>query len=127
MVGRLVKLASLAIVAGFLVYELGSPLWLRWEVGRRAASIADHAAEEFSRTADSNRAEELAENEAQDHDLLLVSFEMIEGEQGAVRVKVRRTIAAFVLDDLGPTRSWYHATATGSSVSERPFRDDEEE
>lgn len=127
MLGRLVKLASIAVVVGFLVYELGSPLWLRWEVGRRAASIADHAAEEFGRTADSSRAEELAEEEAEKHDLVLVSFEMIPGEQGEVRVKVTRAVSAFVLDELGPTRSWYHASASGTSVSDRPFDIDDEE
>lgn len=122
---RMVKLASLAIVVGVLVYELGAPLYLRWDLDRGANRIADKAAAEFKRTHDSNKAEDVARAQAAKRHMLLKRFRVLTDPRDAVSVTVTKQIRAFVLDDVGATDDWYIATRTADSETVRPFHADE--
>jgi len=118
---RVVRLAAIAVVVGFLFFELGTPFWLRYDIDRGSNKIADLAADEFARTRDSSKAERVAEEEAAERHMILRSFTILGNPKDAVRVKVTKRVSVFVLDDWGPTDDWYIATNTADSRRIKAF------
>lgn len=118
---RVVRIAAIAIVVGFLVYELGAPLWLRYDLDRGADKVADLAADEFKRTRSSSKAEDVAGEEAAKRHMILRDFRILGDPKDAVRITVTKRVDGFVLDEWGPTNDWFIATRTADSTRIKPF------
>jgi len=92
----LVKIAAGVAIAGFLVVELGSPLWTRASLDGTAHDAANDAAHEYFQTHDEAFARQTATKDAED--------------KGA-------RLDAFSIDDkFSQTRHWYDVRVSASAT-----------
>jgi hypothetical protein len=114
--GWLMKLVLGILVAGLVVFELGSPLVTRTQIDGVAHDMADSAAFELLERQNLERAREVAQKIADEEDVVLESFTV---DHRGLRVTVLRKARSLVLKKWDQTKTWYdvRVTATASTAN----------
>jgi hypothetical protein len=113
--GWLVKIVLGFVLVGLAVVELGAPLVTRAQIDTVAHDAADSAALDLLDHQDLERARAVAQEIADDQDVVLESFTV---DNRGLRVTVARKAWSLVLKKWDKTDSWYdvRVTATASTA-----------
>lgn len=113
--GWLLKIVLSFVAVGLLVVELGAPLVTRAQIDGVAHDAADSAALDLLDHKDLERARKVAQDIADDKDVVMESFTV---DNRGLRVTVARKAWSLVLKKWDKTESWYdvRVTATASTA-----------
>lgn len=114
--GWLLKIVLSFVVAGLIIAELGAPLVTRAQIDGVAHDAADNAALDLLDHNDLERARAVAQEIADDKDVVLEAFTV---DQRGVRVTVARKSWSLVLGKWDTTRSWYDVRVTATATKVR--------
>ena len=115
MIGRwLIKLVVGIALFGFLVIELGSPLITRATLDGQAHDAANDAAHELFQSHSEDRAQVIAQQDADNDHAKLAIFRI--DEQGTVHVTLSKQARSYVLYKFKPTRDWYNVRVSASAA-----------
>jgi hypothetical protein len=109
------KIALVIAVIGFAVIEVGSPLVVRVSLDSSAHETADDAAQEFTHTRSPEKAQAVAQEDADREHAQLQKFDI--DAQGIVRVTLFKQAKSYVLHNFEQTRSWYDVRVNASAAS----------
>lgn len=112
--GWLLKIVIAIAVVGFLVIELGSPVWTRAQLDDVAHDIADEAAFDLKRTNDPAVTRAEAEKLASAKDVTLTAFEIRDAQH--VYVTVYRQAKSYLLRRFDQTRDWYDISVKADAL-----------
>jgi hypothetical protein len=107
------KLVVGIALAGFIAFELGSPLVTKAILDGQAHDAANDAAHEYFQNHDGDRAKAIAQQDADDDHATLAAFDI--DEQGTVRVTLSKQAKSYVLHKFGPTKDWYDVRISASA------------
>ena len=110
----LLKLVIGIAIAGFVLFELGSPLVTRTIVDGQAHDAATDAAKDYFSGHDVDKARAAAQHDADGDVATLAAFTV--DEQGTVHVTLSKKAKSYVLHNFGPTKHWYDVSVTASAV-----------
>ena len=110
--GWLLKIVLSLVVVGLLLVELGSPLVTRVQIDGIAHDAADSAALALLDQNNVERARAIAQEIADDGDVVLESFTV---DQGGLRVTVARKAWSLVLKKWDKTETWYDVRVTATA------------
>lgn len=110
----LLKLVIGIAVVGFALFELGSPLVTKVILDGEVHDAANDAAHEYFQNHDHDRAQAVAQQDADDDHAKLDAFD-IDG-QGTVHVTLSKQAKSYVLHNFGPTKDWYTVTLSATAV-----------
>jgi hypothetical protein len=110
----LVKLVIGIAIAGFVLFEVGSPLVTRTILDGQAHDAATDAAKDYFSGHDVGRAQAVAQQDADGDGAQLTAFD-VDG-QGTVRVTLSKKAKSYVLHNFGPTKHWYDVNVTASAT-----------
>jgi len=113
--GWLMKIVLSFVLVGVLAVELGAPLVTRAQIDGVAHDAADSAALDLLDHNDLERARAVAQEIADDKDVVLESFTV---DNRGLRVTVARQAWSLVLKKWDKTKTWYdvRVTATASTA-----------
>jgi hypothetical protein len=113
--GWLVKIVLSLALVGLAVVELGAPLVTRAQIDSVAHDAADNAALDLLDHNDLERARAVAQDIADEQDVVLESFTV---DNRGLRVTVSRQAWSLVLKKWDRTKTWYdvRVTATASTA-----------
>jgi hypothetical protein len=108
----LAKVVGGIAIAGFVVVELGSPLWTKAQLDGTAHDAANDAAYTLERTNSRDQAYAAAVEDVDQGGARLDEFFV--DEAGAVHVTVSKRAKSYLLHNFERTRDWYevHLRAT---------------
>jgi len=110
----LVKLVLGIAIAGFVLFELGSPLVTRTMLDGQAHDAATDAAKDYFSGHDVGKAQAVAQQDADGDGATLAGF-TVDG-QGTVHVTLSKKAKSYVLHNFGPTKHWYDVSVTASAT-----------
>jgi hypothetical protein len=110
----LLKLIIGIAVAGFLLFELGSPLVTKTILDGQAHDAATDAAKDYFSGHDVAKAQAVAQQDADGDGATLAAFTV--DEQGTVHVTLSKKAKSYVLHNFGPTKHWYDVSVTASAT-----------
>ncbi|MGI8685341.1 MAG: hypothetical protein ACR2MO_09685 [Acidimicrobiales bacterium] len=110
--GWLVKIVLSFVLVGLLVVELGAPLVTRTQIDGVAHDAADSAALDLLDHNDLTRARQVAQDIADDKDVILESFTV---DNRGLRVTVARQAWSLVLKKWDRTETWYDVRVTATA------------
>ncbi|HEX2700370.1 MAG TPA: hypothetical protein VHM89_09245 [Acidimicrobiales bacterium] len=110
--GWLFKIVASFVLVGLLVVEIGSPLVARAQIDGVAHDAADSAALELLDHNDVERARAVAQEIADDNDVVLEVFTV---DQRGLRVTVMRKAWSLVLKKWDKTKTWYDVRVTATA------------
>ena len=110
----LVKLVIGIAIAGFVAFELGSPLVTRTILDGQAHDAATDAAKDYFSGHDVGKAQAVAHQDADGDGAKLAAFSV--DEQGTVHVTLSKKAKSYVLHNFGPTKHWYDVSVTASAT-----------
>jgi hypothetical protein len=110
----LLKLVIGIALAGFVAFELGSPLVTNAILDGQAHDAADDAAREAFQSRDADRARAVAQQDADNDRAKLVAFNI--DDQGIVHVTLSKQAKSYVLHNFGPTKDWYDVRVSASAT-----------
>lgn len=111
-VGWLVKIVLSLVLTALVIVEAGSPLITRAQIDGVAHDAADSAALELLDRNDLERARDVAQEIADDHDVVLESFTV---DQRGLRVTVARKAWSLVMKKWDKTKTWYDVRVTATA------------
>ena len=110
----LLKLVIGIAVAGFVLFELGSPLVTKAILDGNAHDAANDAAHEYFQNHDADRARAVAQQDADGDHAKLDDFRI--DDQGTVHVTLSKQARSYLLHNFGPTKDWYAVQVNASAV-----------
>jgi hypothetical protein len=110
----LLKLVIGIALVGLVLFELGSPFITKAILDGQVHDAANDAAHEYFQNHDRDRAQAVAQQDADDDHATLTAFDI--DEQGTVRVTLSKQARSYVLHNFGPTKDWYTVKITASAV-----------
>jgi len=114
--GWLMKIVVSFVLVGLVLVEVGSPLVTRGQIDGVAHDAADSAALDLLDHNDPERARQVAQDIADDKDVVLEAFTI---DQRGVRVTVVRQAWSLVLKKWDRTKSWYDVRVTATATKAR--------
>ena len=112
--GWLIKLVVGIALAGFVLFELGSPLVTRTILDGQAHDAATDAAKDYFSGHDVGKAQAVAQQDATTDGATLAAFTV--DDQGTVHVTLSKKAKSYVLHNFGPTKHWYDVSVTASAT-----------
>ena len=112
--GWILKLVIGIAVAGLVLFEVGSPVVTGVMLDGQAHDAASDAAKDYFSGHDVNKAQAVAQQDADTDGAKLEHFD-VDG-QGTVHVTLSKQAKSYVLHNFGPTKSWYTVRKTASAV-----------
>ena len=112
--GWLVKIALGLALVGFLIVELGSPLFTKATLDATAHDAANDAAHEYFQSHDPDRAQQVATEDAERGHAHLAQFSV--DDQGVVHVTLSKQARSYVLHRFEQTKGWYNVHVSASAV-----------
>jgi len=112
--GWLAKIALGLALVGFLIVELGSPLFTKATLDATAHDAANDAAHEYFQNHDADRARAVAQQDADGDHAKLDDFRI--DDQGTVHVTLSKQARSYLLHNFGPTKDWYDVRTSATAV-----------
>jgi hypothetical protein len=112
--GWIVKLVVGIAVAGFILFEVGSPVVTRTILDGQTHDAASDAAKDYFSGHDVDKARAVAQQDA-DTDHATLTFFGVD-EQGNVHVTLSKKAKSYVLHNFGPTKHWYDISVSASAT-----------
>ncbi|MBV9412722.1 MAG: hypothetical protein JO148_14115, partial [Acidimicrobiia bacterium] len=109
-----IKLVVGIALAGFILFEAGSPIVTGVMLDGQASDAATDAAKDYFSGHNVNSAQAIAQQDANTDGAKLVSFTI--DQQGTVHVTLSKQAKSYVLQNFGPTKNWYTVTRSASAV-----------
>jgi len=113
----LIKIVVGIALVGFLVIELGSPLITRATLDGQAHDAADDAAHELFQSHNQDRAQAIAQQDADNDHAKLAIFKI--DDQGTVHVTLSKQARSYVLHKFKPTQDWYNVRVSASAAAQK--------
>jgi hypothetical protein len=110
----LVKLVIGIALAGFVIFELGSPLVTKTILDGQAHDAATDAAKDYFSGHDVGKAQAVAQHDADGDGAKLAAFSV--DDQGTVHVTLSKQAKSYVLHNFGPAKNWYAVSVTASAT-----------
>jgi hypothetical protein len=110
----LVKIVVGIALAGFVLFEVGSPIVTRVILDGQAHDAATDAAKDYFSGHDADKARAVAQHDADGDGATLANFSV--DDQGTVHVTLSKTAKSYVLHNFGPTKHWYDVSVTASAT-----------
>ena len=110
----IVKLVLGIALAGFVLFELGSPVVTRVMLDGQAHDAAGDAAKDYFSGHDAAKAQAVAQHDADTDGATLTAFTV--DDQGVVHVTLSKKAKSYVLHNFGPTKHWYDVSVTASAT-----------
>jgi hypothetical protein len=104
------KFVVIAALAVGLMFEIGSPLWARFDAAGAAQDAANAAARDYFDSANLDSAKTVATKAASVRGVTLTKIEML--SDGSMKVTVHRFATSYLLHDISALKNWYNVTAT---------------
>ena len=112
--GWLIKLVVGIALAGFVLFELGSPVVTKTILDGQAHDAASDAAKDYFSGRDVGKAQAVAQHDADGDGAKLSAFSV--DDQGTVHVTLSKQAKSYVLHNFGPTKHWYDVSVSASAV-----------
>ena len=112
--GWIVKLVVGIALAGFVLFELGSPVVTRVMLDGQAHDAASDAAKDYFSGHDVGKAQAIAQQDADTDGAKLAAFTV--DDQGVVHVTLSKQAKSYVLHNFGPTKNWYAISVSASAT-----------
>jgi hypothetical protein len=110
----IVKLVLGIALAGFVLFELGSPLVTKVMLDGQAHDAASDAAKDYFSGHDVAKAQAVAQQDADTDGAALSAFFV--DDQGVVHVTLSKKAKSYVLHNFGPTKHWYDISVNASAT-----------
>ena len=110
----IVKLVLGIALAGFVLFELGSPVVTRVNLDGQAHDAASDAAKDYFSGHDVAKAQAVAQQDAATDGATLAAFTV--DDQGVVHVTLSKKAKSYVLHNFGPTKHWYDISVSASAT-----------
>ena len=110
----IVKLVLGVALAGFVLFELGSPLVTKVMLDGQAHEAATDAAKDYFSGHDVAKAQAVAQQDATTDGVTLAAFSV--DDQGTVHVTLSKKAKSYVLHNFGPTKHWYDVSANATAT-----------
>ena len=110
----LVKIVVGIAIAGFVLFEVGSPVVTRVILDGQAHDAATDAAKDYFSGHDADKAKAAAQHDADGDGATLAAFSV--DAQGTVHVTLSKKAKSYVLHNFGPTKHWYDVSVTASAT-----------
>ena len=110
----LVKIVVGIAIAGFVLFEVGSPIVTKSILDGQAHDAATDAAKDYFSGHDVGKAQAVAQTDADTDNANLTAFSV--DAQGTVHVTLSKKAKSYVLHNFGPTKHWYDVSVTASAT-----------
>ncbi len=108
------KLVIGIALAGFILFELGSPVVTGVMLDGQAHDAATDAAKDYFSSRSVASAQGVAQHDADGDQATLAAFRV--DDDGTVHVTLSKQAKSYVLHNFGPTKNWYKVSKTASAV-----------
>jgi hypothetical protein len=115
-----IKYVLILGVLGFLVFDLGSPLWSRTAASGAAHDAAAAAAQDYFGGASLSAARNDANVAALARGATVTKMQL-EGD-GDIEVTVSRPTKAYLLNNISALKNWYNVTASATAGPTDPLQ-----
>jgi hypothetical protein len=110
----LLKLIIGIALAGFILFEVGSPVVTRLILDGQTHDAATDAAKDYFSGHDVGKAQAVAQQDADTDGATLADFH-VDGD-GTVHVTLSKKAKSYVLHNFGPTKHWYDVSVSASAT-----------
>jgi hypothetical protein len=110
----LIKIVVGIALAGFVLFEVGSPIVTKIILDGQAHDAATDAAKDYFSGHDVGKAQAVAQHDADGDGATLAAFSV--DDQGTVHVTLSKKAKSYVLHNFGPTKHWYDVKVTASAT-----------
>ena len=114
-----VKFVVIVAIAGFLVIELGSPIWSKNEAVSAAHEAAGAAAQDYFAGGSLADAKTVATTAATERGATLTDLQVL--PDGDIEVWVSRPAKSYLLHDISTFKNWYNVKASATAGPNDPL------
>jgi hypothetical protein len=107
------KFVIIAALAAGLMFEIGSPVWARFDAAGAAQDAANAASRNYFDGNNLDAARTAATNAASVRGVTLTKMEML--PDGSMKVTVHRVAKSYLLHDISVLKNWYNVSATATA------------